>query len=93
MRLLTRADIASFVAEKPAATIHFDANWEAQYRATTRKAMADAEQALADRWHFLRSLKAIPPNQVPGALPEVREGISSIRVSVYSQTDIRTPAP
>lgn len=47
MRLLTQADIASFLAEKPVAAIHFDANWDAKYRAVTRSAMADAEQMLA----------------------------------------------
>ena len=52
MRLLRHADKASFVTEKPAAAIHFDANWDAQYRAATRNAIADAEQALADRVNF-----------------------------------------
>jgi thioredoxin-like negative regulator of GroEL len=52
MRLLTQADIASFLAEKPAAAIHFDANWDAKYRAVTRSAMADAEQVLAGRVNF-----------------------------------------
>jgi thioredoxin-like negative regulator of GroEL len=52
MRLLTKADIASFVMEKPAAAIHFDANWDAKYRAVIRSAMADAEQFLSDRVNF-----------------------------------------
>jgi thioredoxin-like negative regulator of GroEL len=52
MRALTQADIASFLAEKPAAAIHFDANWDANYRAVTRGAMADAEQVLAGRVNF-----------------------------------------
>ena len=52
MRALTQADIAFFLAEKPAAAIHFDANWDAKYRAVTRGAMADAEQVLAGRVNF-----------------------------------------
>jgi thioredoxin-like negative regulator of GroEL len=52
MRVLTQADIASFLAEKPAAAIHFDANWDAKYRAVTRSAMTDAEQVFADRANF-----------------------------------------
>jgi len=52
MRLLTVADIALFLAEKAAAAIHFDANWDARYRAVTRTAMADAEHLLADRANF-----------------------------------------
>jgi len=30
MRLMTQTDIAAFVAEKPAAAIHFDADWDAK---------------------------------------------------------------
>jgi len=52
MRLLTHADIAPFLVEKSAAAIHFDANWDAKYRAVTRSAMADAERVLADRVNF-----------------------------------------
>lgn len=52
MRLLTQADIASFLAEKPVAAIHFDGHWDAKYRAVTRSAMADAEQVLAGFVNF-----------------------------------------
>jgi thioredoxin-like negative regulator of GroEL len=52
MRLVTQTDIAVFLAEKPAAAIHFDANWDAKYRAIIRSAMADAERVLADRANF-----------------------------------------
>jgi len=52
MRFLKQADIASFLAEKPAAAIHFDADWNAEYRAVMRSAMADAERALAERVNF-----------------------------------------
>ena len=52
MRLLTQADIASFLADKPAAAIHFDANWYANYRAVTRSAVADAEQVHGEHVNF-----------------------------------------
>jgi hypothetical protein len=52
MRLVTQTDIGVFVAEKPAAAIHFDADWNAKYRALIRSAMADTEQILADRVNF-----------------------------------------
>jgi hypothetical protein len=52
MRLLTQADIASFLADKPAAAIHFDANWDAKYRAVTRSAVADAEQVHGEHVNF-----------------------------------------
>jgi thioredoxin-like negative regulator of GroEL len=61
------------VAEKPAAAIHFDAEWDAKYRAVTRSAMAEAEQFLADRVNFgevdcdtdLELAKSIPILNVP----------------------------
>lgn len=52
MRLVTQTDIAVFLAEKPAAAIHVDANWDAKYRAIIRSAMADAERVLAARVNF-----------------------------------------
>lgn len=52
MRLVTQTDIAVFLAEKPAAAIHFDTNWDAKYRAIIRSAMADAERVLADSVNF-----------------------------------------
>jgi hypothetical protein len=44
--------IAYFVAEEPAEAIHFDAKWDAKYRAVIRSGMADAKQFLADRLNF-----------------------------------------
>ena len=44
MRVLTQADTETFLAEKPAAAIHFDASWDEDHRANTRRVMADAEQ-------------------------------------------------
>lgn len=52
MRLLTQADFAFFLAERPAAAIHFDANWDAKYLAVTRSVMADAQRVLATHVNF-----------------------------------------
>jgi thioredoxin-like negative regulator of GroEL len=52
MRLLTRANIAPFLAEKPVAAVHFDASWNAEHRKVMRGVMVGAEQALAERVNF-----------------------------------------
>ena len=73
MRPLTQADIASFLTEKPATAIHFDANWDVKYRNIVRSAMADAEQALGNRVNFgevdcdsaIELAKSIPILNVP----------------------------
>ena len=52
MRVLTQADIAPFLAERPVAAIHFDASWGEKHRATTRRVMADAEQVFGGRVNF-----------------------------------------
>ena len=52
MRVPTQADIETFLAEKPAAAIHFDASWDEDHRANTRRVMADAEQVLAEHVNF-----------------------------------------
>ncbi len=51
MRMLTQSDVAAFVAEKPAAAIHFYAKWDA-HRSRTRSNMASAEESLADAANF-----------------------------------------
>ena len=57
MRLVTQTDIAVFLAEKPAAAIHVDANWVRMrnIEPLIRSAMADAERVLAARVNFWRS--------------------------------------
>jgi hypothetical protein len=58
-------------AEKRAAVIHFDANWDAKHRAITRDSMADAERVLAERVNFgevdcdPKLAKSIPILSVP----------------------------
>lgn len=52
MRLLTGADIESFVAAKPSAAIHFDAEWDKSYRTLVRGKMKDAEQSLGEQVNF-----------------------------------------
>ena len=52
MRLLASEEFPDFVAAKPAAAIHFDAEWDAHLRDLTRRMMLEAEQALGDRANF-----------------------------------------
>jgi thioredoxin-like negative regulator of GroEL len=52
MRALTQADISCFLAEKPAAAIHFDASWDEKHRAITRRIMTGAEQVLSGSVNF-----------------------------------------
>jgi hypothetical protein len=52
MRQLTSTEFASFIAAKPAAAIHFDAEWDIAYRPIVRKRMLDAEKELSDRANF-----------------------------------------
>ncbi len=51
MRLVTQADISSFVADKPLAAIHFDAEWDL-HRSVMRSKMEQAEKCLADVANF-----------------------------------------
>lgn len=51
MRQLTHAKFDSFLAEKPLAVIHFDADWNG-YRLDVRRRMLDAEQAYGDAASF-----------------------------------------
>ena len=52
MRLLTGEEVPAFVAAKPVAVLHFDAEWDAKYREQTRRSMLEAEAALGDRANF-----------------------------------------
>src|SRR5262245_32047292 len=73
MRQLTSEEYHAFVAAKPAAAIHFDADWNAQLREMTRLKMLEAELALDDRVSFgeidcdahLGLAKSIPVCGVP----------------------------
>ena len=52
MRLLNAPDIESFVMAKPAAAIHFDADWDKTYRTIVSRKMADAEAVLGRQVNF-----------------------------------------
>ena len=52
MRLLTETEIEAFIAAKPAAAIHFDAEWDTNYRTIIRRKMEEAEQALGEQVNF-----------------------------------------
>ena len=52
MQLLASDEFPAFVAAKPAAAIHFDAEWDSRLREPTRQKMSQAEQALGERVNF-----------------------------------------
>jgi len=52
MRQLTSTDIASFVAAKSVAAIHFDAEWDVSYRPIVRAKMLEAERVLDEQANF-----------------------------------------
>jgi len=52
MRLLTGTEVQAFIAAKPAAAIHLDAEWDTNYRTIVRHKMEEAEQALGDQVNF-----------------------------------------
>ncbi|HEV7300080.1 MAG TPA: thioredoxin family protein [Tepidisphaeraceae bacterium] len=73
MRLLTIKEVPAFVAAKPAAVLHFDAEWDIAYRPQVRKSMVDAEAALGDQANFaevdcdanVELARSIPVRSVP----------------------------
>src|SRR4051812_21282012 len=73
MRLLTSDEVPAFVAAKPAAALHFDADWDGNLREMTRRTMLEAEAALADQANFaeidcdadVEFAKALPVPNVP----------------------------
>ena len=73
MRLLTSNEVPAFVAAKPAAALHFDADWDANPREKTRRTMLEAEAALGDYANFAEIncdanvdlANAIPVHNVP----------------------------
>jgi Thioredoxin len=52
MRQLTGTDLESFVAARPAAAIHFDAEWDVGHRPTVRARMLEAEKVLNEQANF-----------------------------------------
>jgi thioredoxin-like negative regulator of GroEL len=51
MRLLTSEDVPAFIAAKPAAALHFDADWD-KGREPVRRSMLEAEAVLGERVNF-----------------------------------------
>jgi thioredoxin-like negative regulator of GroEL len=52
MRLLTSEEVPAFIAAKPAAALHFDAEWDAKNREQVRRSMLEAEAALSEQATF-----------------------------------------
>ena len=52
MRILTSAEFQSFVGANQAAAVHFDADWDIDYRPITRRLMLKAEEVLGDQVNF-----------------------------------------
>ncbi len=52
MRLLTRTEVEAFILAKPAAAIHFDAEWNMNYRTIVRCKMEEAERTLRAQVNF-----------------------------------------
>lgn len=52
VRQLMSSDLETFLAEKPAAAIHIDADWDVGHRPAIRAKMIEAENALAELANF-----------------------------------------
>jgi thioredoxin-like negative regulator of GroEL len=52
MQRLSSEQFKSFVEAKAAAVVHFDEDWNGQYRTMMRRQMRDAERSLSDRANF-----------------------------------------
>ena len=52
MKLLTGWEFEAFIAAKPVAVIHFDAEWDVGHRPLVRRAMLEAAQVFGDRVNF-----------------------------------------
>lgn len=52
MRFLSPKDVPAFVAAKPAAALHFDADWDAKYREQVRRSMLEAATAFGEQASF-----------------------------------------
>ncbi len=51
-RLLTGTEVEAFITAKPAAAIHFDAEWDTNYRAIVRHKMEEAEHVPGEQVNF-----------------------------------------
>ena len=95
MRLLTGTEVEAFIAAKPAAAIHFDAEWDTNYRTIVRRKMEEAEQALGEQVNFgevdcdlaPELAKSVPVLNVP-SVAYYRKGVL-IGALVGTEQDVR----
>jgi thioredoxin-like negative regulator of GroEL len=95
MQRLSSEQFKSFVEAKDAAVVHFDAEWDGQYRAVMRRQMRDAERSLSDQVNFgevdctsnPELAKSIPILNVP-AVAYYADG-KLIAVLIGTKQDIR----
>jgi thioredoxin-like negative regulator of GroEL len=95
MRLLTRTEVEAFIAAKPVAAIHFDAEWDTNYRTIVRRKMEEAEQALGEQVNFGEVdcdlapdlAKSVPVLNVP-SVAYYRKGVL-IAALVGTEQDVR----
>jgi thioredoxin-like negative regulator of GroEL len=95
MRLLTGTEVEAFIAAKPAAAIHFDAEWDTNYRTIVRRKMEEAEQVLGEQVNFgevdcdlaPELAKSVPVLNVP-SVAYYRKGVL-IAALVGTEQDVR----
>src|SRR5580700_11524451 len=95
MRLLTGTEVEAFIAAKPAAAIHFDAEWDTNYRTIVRRKMEEAEQGLGEQVNFgevdcdlvPELAKSVPVLNVP-SVANYRKGVL-IATLVGTEQDVR----
>jgi thioredoxin-like negative regulator of GroEL len=77
MRQLTFNEFDRFIAAKPVAAIHIDAEWDARYRELTRSKMLEAEQAIGES----ASLAEIDCDQEPTLAKSI--GVGNVPAVAY----------
>ena len=95
MRLLTATEVEAFIEAKPVAAIHFDAEWDTNYRTIGRRKMEEAEQALGELVNFgevdcdlaPKLAKSVPVLNVP-SVAYYRNGVL-IAALVGTEQDVR----
>ena len=95
MRLLTGTELEAFIAAKPAAAIHFDAEWDTNYRTLVRRKMEEARQALGEQVNFgevdcdlaPELAKSVPVLNVP-SVAYYRKGVL-IAALIGTEQDVR----
>jgi Thioredoxin len=95
MRLLTGTEVEAFIGAKPAAAIHFDAEWDTNYRTIVRRKMEEARQALGEQVNFgevdcdleAELAKSVPVLNVP-SVAYYRNGVL-IAALIGTEQDVR----